>query len=187
MLGGAIVLGGVVCLRLLPWAVRSVVAAGQELRERAALLARARADLDDVPLLRDSATVLTRAIVGLAPKLLSGDTPTEALADLSGRVNLAASLNQAKLERTDQLSDSAVAGRLRRVRMRAAVQSDIRGVTGFLRTIELGDAVLTVEELRIVASDPTSSEQAPEALRLEATVAGWFLVPGATGKGKGAT
>ena len=75
-----------------------------------------RSDLADAPLLRDSAGVLTRAVVSLAPKLLSGDTPAEALADLSGRLNLAASRNRAKLERTDQLSDSALACRLRRVR-----------------------------------------------------------------------
>src|SRR5204863_2961610 len=107
--------------------------------------------------------------------LLSGDTPTEALADLSGRVHLAASRNQAKLERTDQLPDSLAAGRLRSIRVRTSLESDIRGVMGLLRAIELGDAVLSVEELRIVASDPNSSEAMPEVLRIEMTVTGWFL------------
>ncbi len=188
-------LAAVVALRVAPWGIARAVAAERELRERATLLARARADLGDAPLLRDSAGVLTHAVVALAPKLLSGDTPVEALADLSGRLNLAASRNQAKLERTDQLTDSLAAGRLRRVRVRTALEGDIRGVMGFLRTIELGDAVLTIEEARIVAADPSSGEQVPEILRVEVTVTGWFLVRRETvkdsltvaGKGKGET
>src|SRR5438477_4204640 len=43
---------------------------------------------------------------------------SDLLADLSGRLNLAASRNQVKLERTDQVTDSMVAGRLRRVLVR---------------------------------------------------------------------
>ena len=195
LFGGAMVLAAVVALRVAPWGIARAVAAEGELRERATLLARARADLADAPLLRDSAGVLTRAVIGLAPRLLSGDTPTEALADLSGRLTLAASRSQAKLERTDQLADSTAAGRLRRVRVRTALESDIRGVMGFLRAVELGDAVLSIEEARIVAADPGSGEQLPEILRAEVTVTGWFLVRRETlkdsltvaGKGKGET
>ena len=186
-LGAAVLIAAVLALRVLPWSVRRVLAAGQDLRERTAVLARVRADLADAPLLQDSAGALTRAIVGLAPKLLSGDTPAEAFADLSGRVNLAASRNQAKLERTDQLPDSGVAGRLRRVRVRASLQSDIRGVTGLLRALELGETVLSVEDLRIVAPDPNSGDGAPEVLRVDVTVTGWFLEGRARGKGKGET
>ena len=126
-------------------------------------------------------------MVGLAPKLLSGDSPAQALADLSGRVNLAASRNQTKIERADQLSDSVGAGRLRRVRLQAAVESDIRGVVGFVRTLELGDAVLSVEELRIVASDANSADIAPEILRVDVTVTGWFLERRETARAKGQT
>src|SRR5437879_437560 len=167
IVGGASVLTAVLAFRVLPWCIGRALGAERDLREKGTLLARARADLADGPLLGDSAGVLTRAVVGLAPKLLSGDTPAEALADLSGRLHLAASRNQVKPERTDQLTDSMVAGRLRRVRVRTALESDIRGFTGFLRAIELGDAVLSVEELRIVASDPNSSEAMPEVLRIE--------------------
>jgi len=186
-LGGSVVLAGFLLLRAVPWAVRRAVAAGRGLQERTAVLVRVRSDLADAPLLRDSAGVLTRAVVSLAPKLLSGDTPAEALADLSGRLNLAASRNRAKLERTDQLSDSALAGRLRRVRVRAALESDIRGVMSFLRALELGDAVLSVEELRIVASDPNAGDGTPEVLRVEVTVTGWFLERQEPGRGKGET
>src|SRR2546426_8604022 len=144
-LGGSVVLAGFLLLRAVPGAVRRAVAAGQGLPERTAVLVRVRSDLADAPLLRDSAGVLTRAVVSLAPKLLSGDTPAEAMADLSGRLNLAASRNQARLERVDQLPDSGAAGRLRQVRVRAALECDVRGATSVLQAIEHGDAVLPVE------------------------------------------
>jgi len=187
LVGAATVLAAVLASRVAPWGIGRAVAAERDLHERASLLARARADLADAPLLRDSAGVLTRAVVGLAPKLLSGDTPVEALADLSSRLTLAASRNQVKLERTDQLTDSMAAGRLRRVRVRTALESDIRGVMGFLRAIELGDAVLSIEEARIVAADPSSGEQVPEILRVEVTVTGWFLAHREKGKEKAET
>src|SRR5437879_1347587 len=91
LLGGAVVFGAVFLLRVLPWGVRSALGAEAGLRERAAVLARTRADLADASILRDSAVDLGRALIGLAPKILSGKTAAEAVADLSGRVNLAAS------------------------------------------------------------------------------------------------
>ena len=175
LVGGAAVLGAVLLLRVLPWSARRVLAAEAELRQRAALLARARADLGEAALLRDSAAALGQALVGLAPKILSGGSAAEASADLSGRLNLAASRSAAKLERVDQVSDSTAAGRLRRVRLRATLESDVRGVSGVLRAMEFNEAALSVNELRIVAVDPNSPDRAPEVLRLQVTVAGWFL------------
>src|SRR5881397_161499 len=110
VVGGLIVAVAFLLLRVLPWTVRSALAAEAGLRQRAALLARARADLAEASGLRDSAVQLGHALVGLAPKILSGNSVAEAVADLSGRVNLAASRNQAKLERVDPLTDSTVAG-----------------------------------------------------------------------------
>ena len=175
LLGGSVVLTAVLLLRVLPWSVRSVLVAEAELRDRAALLARTRADLAEGAVLRDSAVTLGQALVGLAPKLLSGNTAAEAMADLSGRLNLGASRSQAKLARVDQVADSAVAGRLRRVRLRATLEADVHGVTGVLRAVEFNEAALAVNELRIVATDPISADHGPEVLRFEVTVTGWFL------------
>ncbi len=182
--GGATVLGAVLVLRVLPWSIRRVLAVEAELRDRAALLARARAELAGASELRDSAAALGQALVALAPKLLSGTSPAEAAADLSGRLNLAASRSQAKLERVDQVADSGAAGRLRRVRLRATLESDVRGVTGVLRAVEFNEAALAVIELRVVATDPTAADRVPEVLRLEITVTGWFLARRDEGSGK---
>jgi hypothetical protein len=175
VLGSLAVAVGVFVLRVLPWTVRSALAGEVGLRQRAALLARAHADLAEASGLRDSAVELGHALVGLAPKILSGNSLAEAVADLSGRVNLAASRNQAKLERVDPLTDSTVSGRLHRVALRAAFECDIRGLVGVLQALTFGKAALTVRELRVTAVDASSADRSPEVLRVDMTVAGWFL------------
>jgi len=185
ILGGSVVLTALLLLRLLPWTVRSAVAAEAALRERAALLARARADLADVAALRDSAVELGQALVGLAPRILSGNTVPEAASDLSGRINLAVSGHQAKLERVEPVADSGVAGRLHRATLRAAFECDVRGLAGVLQALEFGKTALSVRELRVTAIDASSLDKNPEVLRVEMTVTGWFLASAEGGKGKG--
>ena len=175
ILGGGVVLAALLLLRVLPWTVRSALAAEAGLRERAALLARARADLADAAVLRDSAVELGQALVGLAPKILSGNTVAEAVSDLSGRVNLAASGHQAKLERVDPMADSTVAGRLHRATLRAAFACDVRGLAGVLQALEFGKTALSVRELRVTAIDAGFLDKNPEMLRVEMTVTGWYL------------
>jgi len=184
VVGGSVVIGAVFVLRVLPWSVRSALAAEAGLRQRAALLARARADLAEAGVLRDSALELSHALVGLAPKILSGNSAAEAVADLSGRVNLAASRSQAKLERVDPQTDSTVAGRLHRVALRAAFECDIRGLVGMLQALTFGKAALALRELRVTAVDASSVDKSPEVLRVEMTVAGWYLEDRETGNGK---
>jgi Type II secretion system (T2SS), protein M subtype b len=175
VLGSSVVLAAVLALRVVPWSAKHALAAHADLRERATLLARARDEVARAHLLRDSTEVLTRALVALAPKLLDGRTVAEATVDLSGRLNLAASRSPAKLERLDQLDDSTTSGRLARVRVRAALETDIRGMLAFLRAVDGGDAVLSVSDLRVVAPDPGSPDRAPEILKVEVTVSGWYL------------
>jgi hypothetical protein len=173
--GGSVIIAAVLLLRVVPWTVRSALAAETGLREQSALLARARADLADASALRDSAVQLGQALVGLAPKILSGNTVADAVADLSGRVNLAVSGHQAKLERVDPVPDSTVAGRLHRVTLHAAFECDVRGLIGVLQALAFGKAALAVRDLRVTTVDIASPEKSPEVLRVELTVSGWFL------------
>jgi type II secretion system (T2SS) protein M len=185
LLGGGAVLAALLLLRVLPWTVRSALAAEAGLRERAALLAHARTDLADAAVLRDSAVGLGQALVSLAPKILSGNTVAEAVSDLSGRVNLAASGHQAKLERVDPVADSTVAGRLHRATLRAAFECDVRGLAGVLQALEFGKTTLSVRELRVTAIDAGSLNKKPEVLRVEITVTGWYLTNRDEGRGTG--
>jgi type II secretory pathway component PulM len=181
-LGGIAIACAVLGLRVLPWGIRRATAARALLRERATLLARTREEMASLPTLRDSAAVLSQALVALAPQVLSGATPADAGADLSGRMNLAASRAPAKVERLDPLPDSSGDGRLGRVRIHAALETDIRGLVALIRAIDVGDEVLTLDELRVEAPEPGTATRGPEILKVEITVSGWYFRPRSTEK-----
>jgi len=176
LLGGIAIAGAVLGLRVVPWGVRRVIAVNATLHERATLLARTREEIASLPLLRDSAAVLSQALVALAPQVLSGATPAEAGADLSGRMNLVAARAPAKLERLDPLPDSSSTGRLGRVRVHAALETDVRGLIALIRAIDAADEVLTLDELRVEAREPGSVQRGPEILTVEITVSGWYIM-----------
>lgn len=173
--GGIIVGAAILGLRVLPLGIRRVSASHAVLRERSALLARTRAEMSALPALRDSAAVLSRALLALAPQVLSGATSAEAGADLSGRMNLAASRAPAKLERIDLLPDSSADGRLGRVRLHAALETDIRGLVALIRAIETGEEVLMLDELHVEGREPGVAPRGPELLVVEITVGGWYI------------
>ena len=179
MLGGVLVLVAVLGLRVVPWTAGRAFAEHAELEQRALALGRAREELRALPALRDSTRILTAALVALARQVLSGGTATEAGADLSGRVNLLVSRAPGKVERLELLAtpDSTGWGRLGRTRVHALIETDVRGLLALLRGLETGDEVLTLEELRVVATDPAVSERFPELLKVEVTVSGWYIKP----------
>lgn len=179
-LGGIAVGVAIVTLRLVPWGVRATLAAQRDLTGREELLARTRADLLDEQALSDSVARVSRAVVGLAPRLLSGGTAAEAGADLSGRVNLASTRHRVKLDRADLLADSSAAGRLGRVAVRATLESDVRGLADFLKALAADPAVLVPDDLHVTANDPGSGDGQAEVLRVEVTVTGWYLKNRAT-------
>ena len=181
---GVVVATAVLSLRLLPSLIRHAGGAYAQLHERAALLARTREEMASLPTLRDSAATLSQALVRLAPQLLSGSTAAEAGSDLSGRMNLAAARAPARIERVDPVSDSAGNGRLGRVRIRAALETDVRGLVALIRAIDSGDEVLRLEELHVEAPDPAAVNRGPEILKVEVTVSGWYVKPEEAGSGK---
>ena len=184
VIGGLVVLGAVLTLRVFPTALHKALEARATLRERATLLARTRDEMASLPKLRDSAAVLSQALIALAPQLLSGSTDAEAGADLSGRINLIASRAPAKVERLDPLQDSLGNERLGRVRVHAALETDVRGLVAVLKAIEIGDEVLHLDELHVQAPQPAGTERGPEILKVEVTVSGWYVRPRAPFEGK---
>jgi hypothetical protein len=184
LIGGFVVAVAALGLRVLPWGLRRASSGHAMLRERAVLLARTREELASLPTLRDSAAVLSQALVALAPQVLSGSTAAEAGGDLSGRMNLAASRAPAKVNRLDPLPDSGGEGRLGRARVHAAIETDIRGIVAFIRAIDAGDEVLMLDELRIEAAEPGAADRGPEVLKLDVTVSGWYIRPRETRNGK---
>ncbi|MGH7644015.1 MAG: type II secretion system protein GspM [Gemmatimonadales bacterium] len=174
LLGGAVVLGAVLLLRVIPWGVRSVLALRARTLERVETLARARDALATAPALRDSLTHALGAVVALAPRLVDGRTAAEASASLSALVSMAARRHQVRLVRLDPVPDSA-AGAFRRVAVHAELEGDVRGLTRFLRAVETGDPLLTLPMLAVLAPDPLGRSPGPEMLRAEVDVTGFFL------------
>lgn len=183
--GAAVILGAILGLRVVPWAVANTLAARRSLEDQATLLARARAELGALPQLRDSAAVLTRALVALAPRLLDGANDVEASAALAAQVNHAATRAPARLDRVEPMPDTATAGRLARARVRASLETDVRGLVSLLRTLEAGDALLGIERLKVLSADPATPERRPEILRVEVVVVGWYLANREEGRGNG--
>jgi len=177
LLGGLLVASAVLALRVLPSSVRHVSGAYALLRERVTLLARTFDEMASLPVLRDSAAVLSQALVALAPQVLSGSTAAEASADLVARMNLAASRAPAKIGRLDPVPDSSADGRLGRVRVQAALETDVRGLIALIRAIDGGDEVLRLDELHVEAPDPGAVSRGPEILKVEITVSGWYIKP----------
>lgn len=174
LVGGSVILGAIVLLRVLPWTVREAVSLRAQAIDRLATLDRARALVAALSANRDSLRDEFGAIVGLAPKLVDGARSAEAQASLSALVSLAAGRHALKLLRLDPLPDSA-AGAFHRVAVHAECEGDVAGLTALLRSLEMATTLLTVPQLSVQAPDPWAESKAPERLRIELTVSGWYL------------
>ena len=175
--GAGIILGAVILLRLVPWGIRAVTHEMAELDGRRALLSRTIEDLNMLSHMEDSADALTKAVVALAPRLLSGHGDGEALAELQGRLSYLAATSHVRLNRVDPVGDSTAAGNLRRVTVDAVFDGDVRGLRSLLVALT-SDVLVTVPlRIRVVALDPTAGPRIPEALRLEMRIGAWALRP----------
>lgn len=176
--GGAAVLGAVFVLRVLPWTIRGVVSLRAEATERVETVARAREVLAGAGATRDSLTQALGAVVALALRLVDGRTSAEAQASLSGLISLAASRHALRVVRLDPLPDSAADGVFNRVAVHVELEGDVAGLTRFLGAVEKGDPLLMLPALSVQAMDPGARPNVPEQLKIEATIAGFYLPRG---------
>ena len=174
-LGSAVLLLAL-ALRAAPLGAAALSRLRRDVAERGALVQRMRSDVRSVNALADSAAVVRRSFVALAPRILAGGTESAAMADLTGRLNLLAAAHATTLGRTETVPDSARVGWLRRITVRAVFESDLRGVLETLDAAAHGPVVLAIRSVRLAASDPASADAAPEVISAEATVSGWYLL-----------
>jgi len=174
MLGLSVVALAVLALRVAPAAWRAMQSVRESLAAKSALLARAEMDVRQTALLEDSSAVIRAKVLALAPKLLVAAREAEALADLGSRLKRAAAESRVRVERTTPVGDSTRAGRLRRVSLSAALQGDSRGTLALLGALARGRPLMTPTNLMITAPNPAATD-APEVLRTEITVRGWYL------------
>jgi type II secretion system (T2SS) protein M len=173
-LGASAIVAAVFVLRLLPWAVLSLVALRAEAAERVETLARADEVLAGAGATRDSLAEAFAAVVALGPRFVEGRTAADAQAALADFVSFTAGRLALRVLRLDPLPDSA-AGPFGRVALHAELEGDVAGLTRFLKAVETGDPLLTVPALSVQAPDPVGRPNASEQLKIEATVAGFYL------------
>ena len=174
LLIGAIVIAGWVTLRCVPFLFHRWRELRWELEDRAHLLTRSRRAIVNEEVLADSAARVKEGIIALGPLLVGGGTTAQASDALIRLVGVLAARSNTRLAETRAVEDSATAGTLRRVAIHAVLDGDIRGVTGLLRSLAEDNTVVTADELRIVSAEPGLAQNAPEVLRVEVTVRGWY-------------
>lgn len=178
LVGGAAVLLAAVTLRILPFSWRAFRDLRETLQSQAELLERSRWEIRQAAALEDSGAVIKAKVRALAPRILSGAHQAAAMADLTARLKRATNAHRVRVERTSALGDSAAAGGLRRVSLRAALEGDSRGTLGVLGALGRGPVVLMPTDLRIRAGNSAASGSAAEVLKVEMTVRGWYLPRG---------
>ena len=178
IVAGGVILGAVLLLRVLPAGVRAATRLRTRASESLSTVARVRGVLRQGSAVHDSLTHVLNAIVALAPRLVDGQSSAEAQATLAGLVNAAAGRHGLRVGGLDPLPDSMV-GVFVRVALHATLEGDGRGLVRFVRAVETGDPVLTIPALVVTAADPVARRGAPEVLRLELDVSGYYLPRGA--------
>ena len=177
LVGGAVVAGALMVLRVLPWTVAVVGGLRERTSQQFVAASRARTVIAGAPAVRDSLARVLNAIVALASQLVDVHSAAEAQASLSALVSLAASRHGLKVARLDPLPDSP-AGVFNRVMVHAELEGDVAGLAGLLRAVETSEPLLSVVSLAISAPDPYARPNAPEVLHLEIDVSGFYLPRG---------
>lgn len=81
-------------------------------------------------------------------RLVPGDTPTLAAAELQDRVSSIAAKNNVRIQTTQVLKDEAV-GPFRQVSLRVTASGEIRNLAGLLTELEFGDLRVTIPFLEL--------------------------------------
>jgi len=89
-------------------------------------------------------------------------------------VSLLAGRSGLRVLRVAPSADSA-GGIVQPVRVQAELEGDVGGLTRFLAALEAGEPLLSAMSLGVTAPEAVPRPGAPEALRIEVDVAGWFL------------
>lgn len=176
--GGLVVLAAAMVLRILPLSIRAVTSLRVETADRVLTLSRAQEVLEGARATRDSLAQALSSIVALAPRLVDGSSEADAQASLSDFVSFTAGRHAMRIVRLDPLSDSTADGLFSQVAVHVELEGDIAGLTRFLGTVETGDPLLTVPALSVQAPDLNGHTNVPEALKIEATIVGFYLPRG---------
>lgn len=174
LLGASVIALGAVVTRLGPAAIGRIIRARQKVSVEVSLLTRSRAELRQVPLLEDSAAAVRERFLAIGPDLVPGGNEVDAGEALRGLLTIAADRNRVRLTSVEFLPDSVGVGRVRRVSIRASLESDLQGLLETLAAIEAGQPVIAVASLQLLAGDAPDSART-ERLTGTAVLRGWYV------------
>lgn len=172
---GAIVVGASwLALRAIPAGLALVREFSATTDQQIELLNRANARLSRVPALSDSLALLSQVADSLPSMLLSGEDVEAAEVDLMARVRALATDRPVRVQGFASATVDQDSGRLALAAVVVDLETDFRGLLGFLEGVERESRALAVEALRVTALDPDGEASAIEFLMASVTVSGWF-------------
>jgi hypothetical protein len=118
----------------------------------------------------------TARMLAVAPALLTGDTPAEAVSNLAALVADAARAASVRLDAVDIRVDSSKVHVLPRVSIELQATADVVGLAALLRRLEGGPTLLAVRRLSVRPQNPASPPEVPEMLSVRLTVEGLALI-----------
>lgn len=156
-------------------AYRSGMTSLENYQARRTLLADTEKLMASLPALEDSARTLKVSVAELAPRILSGQTPAEAIADLSGHLSLIANRQGSRLESVRALPDTGRRAGLARVGVVVVFHTDATGLARWLGSVATHPVSLVAQRVRVAASGGFGPQTEMESLQVELMVSGWYL------------
>jgi hypothetical protein len=141
-------------------------------RERAAVSAAQRN-----PLMQH---VADSAMQATAPRLFAGRDDVMASAEVATYLGETARANHVWLQEAATRPATALDGGVRTLHVEVRGESDLRGILGFLKTLESGSKLIRVQRLDISVQAGRSDEPGVETLALSASIVGYAIPAGAT-------
>ncbi len=176
LLFGVLVIGGAwLGLHALPAGLHRWNAGRERFIERERVLTETRRMLETLPLLEDSARVLTRAVASVGNQILSATDAPLAQNELAGRLRLIAARHGVMVLGASPVPDSTAAGQLRRVRASISLECDFRGLSEIMAALLRESVVIVTEHLSASATDPWADAATPERLQVELRLSAWYL------------
>jgi Tfp pilus assembly protein PilX len=135
-------------------------------------LGRANASVAALPAARDTLAVRNYRYNAISPALLPGGSALSAGSALTELVSDAALASNVRLGSTEVSVRSDTASLFVRVAVSASATGDVRGLAGFLHSLERGPRLLAVRRISITQPEVGADANQPEALRVELLVEG---------------
>lgn len=173
--GGIILLSAWLALVGVPRLIRGQRITSQRVDIERGLLLENRRSLESLPVMEDSARILTARVAALAPKILSGSETAVALSDLSGRLSTLISLCHGRMSRFEAAPDSLAAGELRQLKVEVDLESDFRGLGEILERLSRDPLVTVVERVQVTVPDPLAGPSVAEPLNIRLRLTAWYL------------